>query len=55
MTMHLLIPEHDPNEPDPYVGDIKPGYYEGNQVVELLRQHADNPDAIMFIADMLEE
>jgi hypothetical protein len=51
----LLIPDHDPEDPQPYPGDFQPGIYEGNEIVELLRQHADNPEAIRFIADMLEE
>ena len=52
---NLLIPEYDPDGPKPYPGDIKPGVYEGNEVVELLPQHSANPEAIWFIADMLEE
>jgi hypothetical protein len=51
---NLLIPEYDPEDPQPYPGDIKPGVYEGNEIVELLRQHSANPEAIWFIADMLE-
>jgi hypothetical protein len=51
----LLIPEYDPEDPQPYPGDIQPREYQGNQIVELLRQHADSPEAIRFIADMLEE
>jgi len=39
----VLIPE--------YPGGIKPGKYD---TVTLLRQHKDNPEAIAFIADMLE-
>jgi len=35
-------------------GLIPPGYYGRNGLVALLRTHADNPDAIRFIADMLE-
>ena len=52
---NLLIPEYDPEDPKPYPGDIQPGVYEGNELVELLRQHSANPEAIRFIADMLEE
>lgn len=33
---------------------IKPGYYSRRGIVELLRRHKKNPDAIQFIADMLE-
>jgi hypothetical protein len=52
---NLLIPEYDPQDPQPYPGDIQPGVYEGNEVVELLQEHSANPEAIWFIADMLEE
>jgi hypothetical protein len=52
---NLLIPEYDLEDPQPYPGDIQPGEYQGNEVVELLREHADDPEAIRFIADMLEE
>jgi hypothetical protein len=52
---NLLIPDYNPDDPKPYPGDIKPGVYEGNELVELLRQHSANPEAIRFIADMLEE
>ena len=51
----LLIPSYDEAQPDPYPGDIKPGVYSRNEVVALLRQHADDPSVIRFIADMLEE
>lgn len=49
----VVIPPND--EPAAYPGDIKPGYYTRNQVVDLLRKHKDNPEAIQFLADMLEE
>jgi hypothetical protein len=51
--MRLYIPETMPNQT--YPGDIKPGYYETNEVVKLMRDNAHNPKAIQFIADMLEE
>jgi hypothetical protein len=51
----LLIPDYNPEDPQPYPGDIQPGIYEDNEIVELLREHTDNPEAIRFIADMLEE
>ena len=51
---NLLIPDYDPEDPKPYPGDIQLGVYEGNEIVELLRQHSANPEAIWFIADMLE-
>lgn len=49
--MHVLIPDYDPENPQPYPGNITPGTHD---LVSLLRQHAENPDAIRFIADMLE-
>jgi hypothetical protein len=52
---NLLIPEYHPEDPQPYPGDIQPGEYQGNEIVELLLQHVHNPEAIWFIADMLEE
>jgi hypothetical protein len=51
----LFIPDYDPNDPKPYPGDIKPGIYEDNEIVDLLREHCHNPEAIHFIADLLEE
>jgi hypothetical protein len=51
----LLIPDYNPEDPQPYPGNIQPGIYENNEIVELLHEHADNPEAIRFIADMLEE
>lgn len=51
----LLIPDHETDQDEGYPGDIEPGIYSLNEVVELLRKHKGNPDAIQFIADMLEE
>jgi hypothetical protein len=51
----LLIPDYDPQDPQPYPGDIQPGIYEDNEIVELLRQHCHDPEAIYFITDLLEE
>lgn len=34
---------------------IPEGEYDCNGIVELLRAHKDNPEAIQFIADMMEE
>ena len=49
----ILIPGYDPANPaGRYPGGILPGNYE---LVKLLRENADNPEAIRFIADMLEE
>jgi hypothetical protein len=50
----LLIPDYDPDNPEPYPGNIQPGQYTMSQLVRLLREHAEEPDAIRFIADMLE-
>lgn len=49
----LLIPE--PDEGQTYPGNIQPGDYTMNELVCLLRTHKNNPEAIQFIADMLEE
>ena len=51
----LLIPDYDPLNPKPYPGDIKPGYYSEAEVEELLKKHKDNPEALQFIRDMMEE
>lgn len=51
----LTIPDYDPDAPEAYPGDIKPGDYTSNELVKLLRHHADDPEAIRFIADMLED
>jgi hypothetical protein len=52
----LLIPEYCPVEPDRrYPGDIKPGWYRVNDVVDMLRRFKHEPDVIQFIADLLEE
>ncbi len=48
---HLLIPDPD----ERYPGDIKPGRYNFAAIVALLRRHKNDPDAVQFIADMLEE
>jgi hypothetical protein len=53
--LFLIIPHYYPMDSQPYAGDIQPGEYQGNEVIELLREHAHNPEAIRFIADMLEE
>ena len=51
----LLIPDYGDESDERYPGDMVPGIYSLNEVVELLRKHKENPDAIQFIADMLEE
>lgn len=45
----LVIPEGK------HPGNIEPNIYTRNETAALLREHKDNPDAIQFIADMLEE
>ena len=50
----LCIPDYDPNNPEPYPGDIKPGYYSEAEVNELLEKNKDNPEALQFIQDMLD-
>jgi len=49
----LEIPELWGEELD-YHG-VEPGSYTRNELVDLLRKHANDPAAILFIADMLEE
>ena len=51
----LLIPDYDPINPKPYPGDIKPGSYTKAGVKKLLKKHKDNPDALQFLRDMMEE
>lgn len=51
----LLIPDYDLYDPQPYPGDIRPGYFSQAEVQELLQKHAANPEAIQFIQDMLEQ
>ncbi len=49
----VLIPDYDPYTPgQKYPGDIKPGEQD---LVKLLREVADNSEAVRFIADMLEK
>ena len=51
----LIIPDHDPYDPQHYPGDIKPDYYSQAKVRKLLNKHKDNPEALPFLRDMLEE
>jgi len=51
----LIIPDYDPSNPIPYPGDIKPGYYSQAKVKKLLKKHKDNPEALQFLRNMLEE
>jgi hypothetical protein len=54
MPFKVIIPEM--GELMPYTGDlmIAAGEYDCNGIVELLRDHKNNPEAIQFIADMME-
>jgi hypothetical protein len=49
----LYIPEPAEGETNP--GNIAPGRYTLAELVDLLRDHKNNPEAIQFIADMMEE
>ena len=51
----LIIPAYDPYNPKPYHGDIKPGDYSKAKVKNLLKKNKDNPKALQFLRDMLEE
>jgi len=52
----LVIPPQDtgPGCPLYHPGYIEQGKYTVNEFVDLLREHKDNPEAIQFLADMLE-
>ena len=52
----VFIPEFR-SDMKPYWGKvvIAAGEYDCNGIVELLRAHKHNPEAIQFIADMMEE
>jgi hypothetical protein len=51
----LLIPDFDPEEPEQYPGNIQPGYYNSEQMLQLIGANANNPQAILFIAEMLDD
>jgi len=48
----VLLP--DPPEGGANPGGIDPGYYTRNGLVQLLRDFADEPAIIRWLADMLE-
>lgn len=50
----LIVPDYDPEHPTPYPGNIQPGYYTARGLVDLLRTYSEDPEAIRFIADLLE-
>lgn len=49
----LLIPDYDYSNKK-YPGNIKPGRYNAKQVQQMVLRNKDNPDALIFLADMLE-
>jgi hypothetical protein len=49
----LLIPEPE-NAGELAPHGIKPGYYDAQQMLQLLDQHKSEAETIQFIADMLE-
>jgi hypothetical protein len=49
----LLIPEPERQNDTPPYG-VKPGYYNSKQLLQLVEEHKSDPEAIQFIADMLE-
>lgn len=51
--LKLTIPDLEQGD-EPYPGGIIPGVYDLEDIVELLRHHNGNPEAVQFIADMLE-
>ena len=48
----VLIPDYNYDHPETYPGGILPGRYSAR---DLLQDHVDDPEAVRFIADMLEE
>jgi len=50
----IIIPDYDPYNPQPYPGDIKPGYYSKSEIKRLVRKYKHNPAALQFLRDMLE-
>ena len=49
----LIVPEYG-DDGNHYPGDIQPGHYDQQEVVELMRLHKHDPEAIQFLADMME-
>jgi hypothetical protein len=48
----LEVPEPEEGQSNP--GNIKPDRYTVAELVELLRDHKNEPETIQFIADMME-
>jgi len=54
--VRLVVPERCPGrEAVDYPAGIMPGAYDREALVELLRRVKGNPEAVQFVADMLEE
>lgn len=51
--LDLLIPDYE-DDNEKYPGDITPGYYNPENIMKLVLFHLNNPEALEFIADMLE-
>ena len=51
----LIIPDYDQYDPKSYPRNIKPGSYSKAQVKNLLKKHKNNPEALQFLRDMIEE
>ena len=51
----LIIPDYDPYNTKPYPGDTKSGTYSKAHVKKLLKKHKNNPKALQFLRDMMEE
>ena len=51
----LIIPDYDLYNTKPYPGHIRSGTYDKAKGKELLKKHKDNPEALQFLQDMLEE
>ena len=49
----LLIP--DPEEGEEPLFGIRPGWYTRDQLARLIRERIEDIEALIFIADMLEE
>ena len=49
----VIIP--DPEEGEEPDSVIPPGVYLVNEICQMLRDHAEHPEVIRFLADMLEE
>jgi hypothetical protein len=51
--MVLIIPDYGDDD-SRYPGNIQPGHYDQQEIVDLMRLHKHDPEAIQFLADMME-